>query len=82
MFPDALRRVDILSKNLNPEVYGRKEVIRQATRFLDDPNREIRVLLEDDDQQARANNSVPERVWTGFDNLRLHFVPDISSGAI
>ena len=75
MFPDAHRRVDILSKNLNPEVYGRKEVIRQATRFLDDPNREIRVLLEDDDQQARAYNqflSVCER----FDNLRLHFVPE------
>lgn len=74
IFPDAVRRVDILSKNLNPEVYGRKEVTRQAIRFLDDPNREIRVLLEEDDQQARANNPFLSECGQ-FDNLRLHFVP-------
>ena len=74
MFPDAVRRVDILSKNLNPEVYGRKAVTRQATRYLDDPNREIRVLLEEDDQQARADNPFLSECG-GFENLRLDIVP-------
>ena len=74
MFPDAGWRVDILSKNLNPEVYGRKAVIRQATRFLDNPNREIRVLLEEDDQKTRANNPFLSECGR-FKNLRLGSVP-------
>ena len=74
LFPDALRRVDILSRNLNPTVYGHKDVIRQATRFLDAPNREIRVLLEEDDPQARVNNPFLSQCGQ-LGNLKLHFVP-------
>lgn len=58
MFRDAYKRVDILSRNLNPTVHGRICVIRPADEFLQKPGRDLRILLENDDKHRRDDDSI------------------------
>lgn len=73
MFFDAFKQVDILSGNLTPQVYGRIDVLRQADRFLGEPDRTLRILLEDD-RGFRAENPFFEH-FGHCKNVNVRTVP-------
>lgn len=53
---DAYRSVSILSRNLEPRVYGRNRTLDTTARFLDEDPRGMRILLEDADPKSHAEN--------------------------
>lgn len=66
MFANAEREVDILSRRFDPRIYGTCEALEQAELLLGDPDRRIRILLED----SEAIN-LPEHPF--LVRLRQHF---------
>lgn len=55
LFAKAKRRVDVLSGNFNPRVYGRTAVVEEAKLFLaSSVNNKLRVILEEDSPEDRA----------------------------
>lgn len=53
---DAYRSVSILSRSLEPRVYGRNRTLDTTKRFLDEDPRSMRILLENADPKAHAEN--------------------------
>ena len=54
LFANAGKKVDVLTGNFNPRVYGRDTVIMEAKLFLASSwSNKIRILLEEDDPQIR-----------------------------
>lgn len=56
MIADAYRSVAILSRSLDPKVYGRNQILEATRRFLDEKPRKMRLLLENRDLQMLAEN--------------------------
>jgi hypothetical protein len=52
MFHHGRSSVDILTGKFNPRVYGREDVVEQARLFLAEPERKVRVLMEDSSEEA------------------------------
>lgn len=56
LIADAYGSVAILSRNLDPKVYGRNQILEATRRFLDEKPRKMRLLLEERNQQMLAEN--------------------------
>lgn len=75
LFKSARRKIDILSGDLNPRVYGRNEVIQEAMLFLiSNPEHRIRVLLEKDHADVRKMHPF-FKAFSGFANMKLRIAP-------
>lgn len=75
LFKSARRKIEILSGDLNPRVYGRNEVIQEAMLFLiSNPEHRIRVLLEKDHADARKLHPF-FKAFSGFANMELRIAP-------
>jgi len=56
MFANANNCVNILSRTLDPRIYGTYETIEQARLMLGDQSRSIHILVEDFDHEAMGEN--------------------------
>lgn len=56
LIADAYRSVSILSRNLDPKVYGRNQILDATRRFLDEKPRKMRILLEENNLHSLAEN--------------------------
>ena len=75
LFKSARRKIDILSGDLNPRVYGRNEVTQEAMLFLiSNPEHRIRILLEKDLAEARKLHPF-FKMFSGFTNVELRIAP-------
>lgn len=75
LFKSARRKIDILSGDLNPRVYGRNEVVQEAMLFLiSNPEHRIRVLLEKDLAEARKLHPF-FKMFSEFANVELRIAP-------
>ena len=55
LFAKAEQRVDVLSGNFNPRVYGRATVVEEAKLFLaSSVNNRLRIILKEDSPEDRA----------------------------
>lgn len=73
LFSSAERSIDILTGTLNPRVYGRDPVIKEAQLFmLTSPDSRIRIILEEDSSDIRMRH--PLLVALGeFKNVAVKF---------
>ena len=75
LFKSANRKIDILSGDLNPRVYGRSEVVEEAMLFLiSNPEHRIRVLLEKDLAAVRKLHPF-FKMFSEFGNVELRIAP-------
>lgn len=72
---DAYRSVSILSRNLEPRIYGRNRTLDSTMRFLDEDPRGMRILLEDADRKAHAENPFLNK-FKDHPKVALRHVPE------
>ena len=71
LFSNAVRRVDILSGNLNARVYGRTTVVKEAKLFLgSSADNRLRIILEEDSPRNRRVHPLFKTCWE-WPNLEL-----------
>lgn len=72
---DACKSVSILSGSLDPRVYGRSRVLREAIRFLDHRRCEMRIILEGKDPDVLKDNDFLKR-FKDHARVSLRFMPE------
>ncbi len=75
MFASAKKCIWILSGKLNAEVYGREEVVKKARAFLDDPDHEVRILVEDGSKESLEDNPL-FKLFEEKENAEIKVVPE------
>lgn len=71
---DAYRSVSILSHSLDPQVYGRNRTLDTTSRFLDEVPRRMRILMEEGNESAHAENPFLNK-FKNHPNVELRIVP-------
>lgn len=71
---DAYRSVSILSRSLDPQVYGRNRTLDMTSRFLEEVPRRMRILMEDGSESAHAENPFLNR-FKKHRNVEFRIVP-------
>lgn len=71
---DAYHSVSILSRSLDPRVYGRNQTLDTTSRFLDEAPRRMRILMEEGDEIAHAGNPFLNK-FKDRPNVELRIVP-------
>ena len=75
MMADACKSVSILSRSLEPRVYGRSRVLRETMRFLDRRHCEMRIILEGKYPDVLQDNDFLKR-FTDHASVSLRFMPE------
>ena len=74
MIGDADRSVSILSRNLDPRLYGRNRTLATTARFLDENPGEMRIILEEKDSDELSQNSFVRR-FKDHPRVKFRFIP-------
>ena len=78
LFASAAESVDILTGNLNPRVYGRAAVVREAEFFLlMSPKSKIRIIMEEDPGELKERHPLLVALGGFKDRVKLRIAPDI-----
>ena len=72
---DAYRSVSILSRNLEPRVYGRNQTLDTTASFLAESPRSLRILLEDTDPKSHAENPFLNK-FKNHPKVELRHIPE------
>ena len=76
LFLSAERTIDILTGTLNPRVYGRDPVIKEARLFLlTSPESRIRIILEEDSSDIRMRHPLLVALRE-FENVAVRFADE------
>ena len=75
MMADACTSVSILSRSLEPRVYGRSRVLRETMRFLERRHCVMRIILEGKYPDVLQDNDFLER-FTDHASVSLRFMPE------
>ena len=75
MMADACKSVSILSRSLEPRVYGRSRVLRETLRFLDRRHCEMRIILEGKYPDVLKGNDFLER-FADHASVSVRFMPE------
>lgn len=71
---DAYHSVSILSRSLDPKVYGRNRTLDTTSRFLDEAPRRMRILMEEGNEKAYAENPFLNK-FKDRPNVEFRLVP-------
>lgn len=71
---DAYRSVSILSRSLDPKVYGRNRTLDTTVRFLGETPRRMRILMEEGSESVHAENPFLNK-FKDHPNVELRIVP-------
>lgn len=71
---DAYHSVSILSRSLDPKVYGRNRTLDTTSRFLDEAPRRMRILVEEGNESAHAENPFLNK-FKDRPNVEIRIVP-------
>ena len=75
MFSHARKSICILTGRLNEDAYGDPGVVKEARRFLESPDRRIRILFEDEYLKDVAHHPFLA-IETGQKKIEKYFVPE------
>ena len=71
---DAYRSVSILSRSLDPKIYGRNRTLDKTSRFLDEAPRRMRILMEEGNESVHSENPFLNK-FKNHPNVELRIVP-------
>lgn len=74
MIGDADRSVSILSRNLDPRLYGRNRTLATTAQFLDENPGEMRIILEEKDSDELSQNPFICR-FKDHPRVEFRFIP-------
>ena len=74
MFNYSKTTMDILTRNLDPRVYGTDELVASAKLFLGMPDRKLRIAVENAPAFAKSGHPLVGDL-SGFDNFEIREIP-------